>query len=208
MRRNLEGDITGKHLLEVERRRHLARWVAREILPHERVVRIWLSKAGATSDEVDDVIQDAYCAFQTLAGTDHIETPAAYFLTTVRNLLIRRQRRGRIVSFVPLADLDAVLNDDTPSPERDVMGRLELAHVMNLLAALPERRRKIIELRKIEGKSQREVADQLGISENIVEHEIRAGLSAIQIIWRQRDRSAAMDAAAMIRPSLNLEQRS
>lgn len=206
-RKNPEGDIIGKHHIEVERRRHLARWVAREILPQERAVRIWLSRAGATGDEADDLIQDAYCAFQTLAGTDHIETPAAYFLTTVRNLLIRRRRRGRIVSFVPLADLDAVLNDDTPSPERDVMGRVELAHVMNLLAALPERRRRIVEMRKLEGKSQRAVAAQLGISENIVEHEIRAGLAAIQAIWQQRDRSAATDAAASTPLSRTREQK-
>ncbi|EHN76805.1 RNA polymerase sigma-24 factor, partial [Streptomyces coelicoflavus ZG0656] len=44
---------------------------------------------------------------------------------------------------------------------------------------LPDRCRRIFEMRRILGLSQREIARQLGVSENVVENEAARGLKAI-----------------------------
>jgi RNA polymerase sigma-70 factor (ECF subfamily) len=60
-----------------------------------------------------------------------------------------------------------------------VAGRLALERVERLIDALPERSRKIVRMRKIEGLPQREIASRLGLSENVVENEVARGLRRV-----------------------------
>ena len=59
-----------------------------------------------------------------------------------------------------------------------------------LIAALPDRCRRIFELRKIEGVSQREIARRLGVSEHVVENESVRGLRAILAAMTEQDAPA------------------
>lgn len=175
-----------------ERRSRLAAWVAREVMPHEARVRAWLFRAGLTRADIDDVIQDSYCAFAALDEVDHIERPDSYFYQTARNMVTRRAARQKIVPFVPLADED--YRDQQPGPERDAGGRIELERVMELLALLPDRRRRIFTMRRIDGMSLRAIAGALGISEHIVEHEVRFGLADLKRNW---DEAACRDGESL-----------
>ena len=76
-----------------------------------------------------------------------------------------------------LGNYDAM--GDDPSPERVVAGRSELERVRKLVDALPERCGQIIRMRKVEGLSQREVAEKLGVTEHIVENDVAKGLKFI-----------------------------
>jgi len=150
-------------------------------MPHEAGVRAWLSRAGLAREDIEDVIQESYCLISGLDDVAHIERPHGYFFQTARNLVTRRASRQKIVPFVPLADED--YRDQTPGPDRDAEARIELERVMGLLAALPERRRRIFTMRRIDGMSQREICEALNVSENVVEHEIRAGLADLKRAW-------------------------
>ena len=79
-----------------------------------------------------------------------------------------------------VAEID-VLNvyAENPSPERVVAARRELGEVLRLIDRLPDRCRRVFEMRKIQGLSQREIASRLGISETIVENEVVKGLRLI-----------------------------
>ncbi len=59
-----------------------------------------------------------------------------------------------------------------------------------LIAALPERCRRIFEMRKIEGVSQREIARRLGVTEHVVENEAVRGLRAILAAMTEQDAPA------------------
>lgn len=160
-------------------------------MPHEPAVRAWLSRAGLAREDIEDVIQESYCSLAGLDAHDHIDRPDGYFFQTARNLVTRRAARSKIVPFVPLVDED--YRDQQPGPERDAGSRIELERVMELLAALPERRRRIFTMRRIEGLSQREIGEAMGVSENVVEHEIRQGLADLKRAWAaasQRDGEA------------------
>jgi RNA polymerase sigma-70 factor (ECF subfamily) len=165
----------------IEQRSRLAAWVALEVIPHEASVRAWLSRAGLGRADIDDIIQDSYCAFAALADVEHIERPRSYFFQTARNIVKRGAERRKIVPFVPLVDED--YRDQQPGPERDAGGRIELDKVMVLLSQLPERRRQIFIMRRIDGMTLREIADILSLSENIVEHEVRFGLADVKRAW-------------------------
>jgi RNA polymerase sigma-70 factor (ECF subfamily) len=150
--------------------------VGREILPHEADVRAWLRRSLVSDGEVEDVIQEAYCRLLSLAHTSHIASPRAYFFTAARAVVIDHIRRSRVVRMETVTEIDALnVVLDEPSPERVAAGRRELERVRRLIAALPDRCRRVFELRKIEGMPQREIASLLGVTETIVENDVVKG---------------------------------
>jgi len=158
----------------------LVRWVSCEILPHEADVRAWLRRSLVVSGEVDDVLQEAYCRLADLKDHERIVSPRAYFFQTARSIVLEQMRRARIVRIDAVTEIDALrIEWDEPSPERIAGARRELARVMEIVSALPDRARRIFEMRKIQGLSQRDIARTLGVSENVVENEAARGLKAV-----------------------------
>ena len=154
-------------------------WVGSEILPHEADVRAWLRRT-LNPEDLEDVIQETYCQIASLNDVGHIRSGRAYFFTAARSNVLMRLRRQRIVSVESVTEIDSLnIVGDEPSPERVAAGRRELARVRKLIEGLPDRCRRIFELRKIEGLSQRDVAQTLGISEHIVENDVGKGLKLI-----------------------------
>ncbi len=175
-----EGLGTSGHRTEA---RHVrATWVARSVLPHEAGVRAWLRRAHVSDAEADDLVQEAYCRLSALDAVDHITQPGAYFFSMVRNLLVRRLRQMPVVQFETIAEIEAVV-DPAAGPEREVGARIDYARLHAMMAALPERTRRAIELRRIEGLSQREIAAELGVSEGTVENLVHRGVRAIVQSW-------------------------
>jgi len=153
-------------------RKRIVAWVGSQILPHEGAVRTWLRRSHVPADEIDDLIQEAYCNLCDLETVDHIPQPAAYFFRTVRNLLTDRLRRARIVRIETVAEIEAFPGHaEELSPERIITARSELERVKRLISTLPGRCRQVIELRKVHGLSQREIGRRLNISESVVENE-------------------------------------
>jgi len=156
-----------------------ARWFAAHILPHEADVRGWL-RASLRIDNPDDVIQEAYARMYAHGGFDRVVSGRAWFFAVARNIVLKQMRRDRIVRIDAVAEIDALgIVDYEPSPERAVSGRQELARVQRLIEALPERCRLIFTMRKIDGRPQREIAQRLRVSENVVEKEAAKGLRLI-----------------------------
>ncbi|HKD23734.1 MAG TPA: sigma-70 family RNA polymerase sigma factor [Rhizomicrobium sp.] len=154
--------------------------MASRVMPYEPAVRRWLQRSRVSESEIDDLVQQAYCRLAELESVEGIHAPEAYFFEVVRRLFLASLRRARIVRFETVAEMDALnLYTDEPSPERVVAARRELDEVMRLIARLPARCRRIFELRKIQGLSQREIAARLGIAETTVENEVAKGLRLI-----------------------------
>lgn len=126
------------------------------------------------------------------ARTHRPESPRAFVITIARNLLIDHARRAQIVSIDAFADLEDLASSDELTPERVASGRQDLRSLMVALDTLPPRCRAVVELRKIDGLSQREVADRLGIAEDTVEKQISKGmrLLAEALLSRGVDMSA------------------
>lgn len=161
-------------------REHIVKWVANEVMPHEAGVRAWLRRARVPADEIDDLMQEAYAKLVGLQRVDQIESPDGYFFQVVRNLLTDKLRRARVVRIETATEIDALsVCSDEPSPEQATAARRELSRVQALIQALPERCRRVFELRKVLGVPQREIARRLGISESAVENEAVRGMRLI-----------------------------
>ena len=165
------------------RRQLLASWIAREVLPHEGRIRDHLRRSRLTAEDVDEVVQEAYCRLAMLDAVDHIACPHAYFFSIARNLMLRRLKRQAVVSFESIAELEALRDDTLPSPEDQVASRMAYEKVLRLIEDLPAKCRRIVELRKIEGWSQKEIAVSLGMTEKAVEKQVWMGVRAIRVAW-------------------------
>jgi RNA polymerase sigma-70 factor (ECF subfamily) len=102
-------------------------------------------------------MQDAYCRMAMLDGVDHIDCPHAYFFSICRNLLARRKRQ-QMAPFEAISEIESYRDNGTPLARGTGRRRMAFERVRALLGQLPERCRRIVELRKIEGWSQKEIA--------------------------------------------------
>jgi RNA polymerase sigma factor (sigma-70 family) len=172
-------------------RAEIIAFVGAQILPHEADVRAWLRRSGSTPEDVDDVVQEAYCRLAGLDSVAHITSGRAYFFRIARNISIEKIRRARIVRIDCITEIDALhVVDDEPSPERVVASRRELSRVRRLIEDLPERCRQIFTLRRIHGLSQKDIAARLGVTENVVETQAARGL---RLILRALSEATAQD---------------
>jgi RNA polymerase sigma-70 factor (ECF subfamily) len=155
-------------------------WFVTEVLPLEGVLERFLRRNWRDADEVADLRQEVYARVFDACATFRPDSAQAFVLSTARNLLIDRARRAQVVSFETYADIDALPQPvDDLGPERHVAARSALRCLQAALGNLPERCRMVVQLRKIDGLSQRDVAIRMGITEDTVERQVSKGVRAL-----------------------------
>jgi RNA polymerase sigma-70 factor (ECF subfamily) len=170
----------------MDKRRRIVDWVVANVIPHEANVRSWLQQSRVSPEDIDDLIQEGYCRLARLDAVDHIDRPDGYFFQIVRNLHRDQIRRARIVRIDLVGEMSALsVCSEEPSPERIVAAARELEHVRRLIGTLPPLCRQIIELRKMDGVPQKEIARRLRLSESIVENEAVRGTRLIMEALRE-----------------------
>lgn len=169
-----------------------ALWLANHILPHEAWLRGQLMRNGSTVIDIDDVIQEAYARLIKLASVDHIRNPRTYFQQTARSIVLQEIRRSRVVSIEAVADLDGLnLPAGDPLPDQQAESRQELRLVASAIAALPAKCREVYILRKVDGLSQREIAERLGVTESNVEKHLGRGVRTLMDIFGRGGKAPA-----------------
>jgi RNA polymerase sigma factor (sigma-70 family) len=155
-------------------------WFVREILPLEAALMRYLRRNWRDVAELPDLRQEVYVRVFQAARVREPEQAGAFLFSTARNLLIDRARRAQIVSIATFADLEeATFDQDQLTPERHASGRAELRVLQQALNALPPRCKQVVSLRKIDGMSQREIADTMGIAVATVEKQMAKGMRAL-----------------------------
>ena len=161
-------------------RKDIAAWVGSHVLPHEAAVRAWLKRWTGRRQDIDDVIQEAYCRLAAMEDIAHVGNGRAYLFQTTRNIVLEQVRRSKIVHIDNVTDLGALtIVDEAPPMDRVVAGARELQRVEQLIEGLPLKCRRVFVLRRIHGVSQREIARMLGITQAAVEKQATRGLKLI-----------------------------
>lgn len=152
---------------------NLARWFVEDVVPLEPMLVRFLNRNWRNRDEVQDLVQEVYVRVYEAAAREQPRAVKPFLFAIARNLMIDRLRQMNVVSFEAVADFDKLnVIDDVPSPERQTSAREELRQLQKALDALPPRCRQIVIWRKIENMSQREVAQKLGVTEEVVESQV------------------------------------
>jgi RNA polymerase sigma factor (sigma-70 family) len=161
-------------------RQDIVAWVGSHVLPHEAAVRAWLRRWTGGAQDIDDVIQEAYCRLAALKSVDHIGSGRAYLFQTSRNIVLEQVRRSKIVRIDNVTDMAHLsMIDEAPPAERVVAGARELARVERLINRLPAKCRRVFVLRRVYDVPQRDIAKMCGISVSAVEKLSMRGLKLI-----------------------------
>ncbi|WP_375286226.1 RNA polymerase sigma factor [Sphingomonas sp.] len=156
------------------------RWFVQEILPLERDLVRFIARHCRDQADVLDLRQEVYERALTGSPVDRLRSTRSYVFTIARNVLIDRARRAKIVSFEQVADIEMIEWDvDVSAQDRHLTARDELRRAMQGLEQLPPRCREVVRLRKVEGLSIRETANQLSVSHPTVERQLTLGLRAL-----------------------------
>jgi RNA polymerase sigma-70 factor (ECF subfamily) len=158
-----------------------SRWIAAHVLPHEREVRGWLRRNASSLSlaDIDDLIQEGYSRIWR-ADFSAIANGRGYFYKVVRNALLEQVRRARIVPMERIGEIDVLrIPSNEPEPERRTNARQELEQLWRIVERLPRQPRRAFELQKVKGLSQREIAQEMGISEKTVEKYLGIALARI-----------------------------
>jgi RNA polymerase sigma factor (sigma-70 family) len=157
-----------------------ARWFDRNILPHEASLCSWLRRRRLEPHEIDDVVQEAYSILASREKLDDLLLPKAYLFRIAHSLVVRDARRARIVPFEPIENVEELDEAVDPfSPERITIAREELRRLAAVIQTMPSRVRTAFVMRRVQGLSQREIAERMDISESTVEKHIAKGLTLV-----------------------------
>ena len=148
----------------------------RDILPLKNVLFRTALRITLNREDAEDIVQDTLLKLwerrDTLSNVQNLE---AFAITSARNLALDRKELAhhKVIS----------LNEE----EHDQPDRLQLSahenlvqeekinHILSLISQLPEKQRTAIQLREIEGKTYREIAEIMDTTEADVKINIYRG---------------------------------
>lgn len=130
--------------------------------------------------EVEDIVQETYVRVCQVEKPQDIQFPRSFMLRTAQNLALDHLKKAETRLTVSMDDDESLdlLEFTTRADETfdRAAAHQEFAFFCEAVRQLPLQCRKAFVLKKVYGYSQKEIADQLGISENTVEKHIATGI--------------------------------
>ena len=138
-----------------------------DILPlKDKLYRLALRITLDTA-EAEDVVQDTMIKVWNLREQwSQFESIEAFCLTVARNLAIDRSQKAEAQNAGLTSELQEMPDTTTPDAQMERDEQLEI--VRRLIDGLPEKQRTVLQLRDMEGKSYKEIAAILQVTEEQV----------------------------------------
>jgi len=138
----------------------------------------------------EDLAQEAGMRLVAAARRERIDNPRAFLFHAAANLA-RDNLRHRIVAQQHADAQTAGAQPEfeaTPGTDHIAAIHQEVTLVAKAIAELPPRARAVLQLARIEGYSQKEIAAQMGITPKTVENHLTRALAQLTVRLRGRGR--------------------
>ena len=151
-------------------------------LDHEAdLVRFLAGRVGSPSLAAD-LAQDLYLKLDRTGEPPLIRNRRAYLFSMAANLArdhVRVERRRAELR----EEAGDVISEasDALTPERHMMGRAELACIEKEIAKLDARTRRVFYLSRFEGRTQEEIARELGIGVTTVYKSLKTAMTCLML---------------------------
>ena len=138
-------------------------------------------------EEAEDVVQDTMIkVWNARERWQDLESIEAFSLTIARNLSLDRIKKKENQN--DSIENEKIEQPDTAStPSERMIQKDKLNIVRNIINELPEKQRSCLQLRDIEGKSYKEIADILSITEDQVKVNIYRARQTVKQRFQQFD---------------------
>lgn len=161
-------------------------------LAHREELLRFLRARGA-GDAAEDLLHEMWFRISgARPQSGPVAAPLAYLYRTANSLMIDRYRSARQAAlrdhdWTEAASGANPSTADTPSAERVLIGREELALIAARLDALGPRVGAVFRRHRIDGMTQRVLAEEFGVSLSTIESDLRAAYRAIAEVREQID---------------------
>lgn len=152
-------------------RRHLARTVA------------FLMRETRDPEVTADITGEVFAAIIVAAGRYRPDTESAggWVVGIARNTLGASRRRGRVADRARRRlEIEPIELDDGDLDETEAMAAGVGGGVVELVESLPSEERHAVEARVVHGRSYREIAAELEVSELVVRKRVSRGLGRVR----------------------------
>ncbi len=153
------------------------RWFDEEVRPHESSLRSYIRAVFPQLPDIDDLVQESYVRLIRAKEAGPIIRAKAYLFTTARNAALDFFRRRKIISIENVADFEnSNVIDDSLNASDALNKQQELETLSSAVRSLPPRCRQVMTLRLLYGMPQKEIAQELKISEHTVKAQLAKGM--------------------------------
>ncbi|MCB5362175.1 sigma-70 family RNA polymerase sigma factor [Pusillimonas sp. CC-YST705] len=150
-------------------------------------------------DTAADTVQETYLrVLSAQQRGDAIAEPRALLYRTAKNLMVDQHRRATVRGQGCELEDD---NPDTPAaslyePETAAMSNQAVQALLEVIGAMPPRRREAFILHRFEGLSHAEIASRMGMTQKMVEQHISAAVKDCRRGRQEWDRRLVLSALA------------
>jgi RNA polymerase sigma factor (sigma-70 family) len=141
--------------------------------------------------EVEDLLQDLYVKLTSIR-TGPVSNPRAYLYQMANNLLHdhrrgRQRQQARDDHWTRNRIGPDLEKDAEPSPEESAIARDELERVNEALASMPDRTAQILKMYRLDGMSQKSIANSLDLSLSAVEKHLQRAYRKLLLLREELD---------------------
>mgnify|MGYP000364901547 CR=1 FL=1 len=129
-------------------------------------------KRGVHLQDADDLVQEAYVRVKAYEEAQVGKSREAMLVTTAVNLSLDKARRRNRSPFVDFTEDLLETADDTPPPDEIYRAQTRLKHLSAGLATLPDKTRRILLKRRLDGLSFKAIAAAEGMTVTAVEKQV------------------------------------
>lgn len=152
-------------------------WFVRDVLPLEAMLMRFLQRSWRNADDVEDLRQEIYAHVLKSAESGFPEKAKPFLFSVARNVIVDRLRKENVIPIDVVSELElSGVPADEPGPERTAYARDTLRKLKRALDQLSPRHREALLLARVNGLSRREIAQRMGISEQVVGNYVHRGM--------------------------------
>lgn len=176
-------------------------------LASQTSLRGFIARFMVSSDEIDDIAQEAFLRAYKAEQTTVIDQPKAFLFKVAKNLMLSEfGRTGRkVTDYVDdIETLDCLPEGE--SLEANVIAQQRLGIYCEAIATLPVQCRRVMIMKKLYGLPTKEVARRLGITTSTVEKHMTKALKDCNAILAARYQEVDALAPAVTNPVSTLKR--
>ena len=145
-----------------------------------RRLRSTLRRKGQTSEEAEDLVQDAMLRFEVYRRQRPVEDQESFITRTAFNLAIDASRRTRRspMSSTPLDHWDP--GDPMPDPAEQLLASRSIERLKAGLATMDPKTQEVLLAHRLDGLSYAEIARRQGVSESAIVKRVARGVLFLQ----------------------------